>query len=191
MKIEIYDKFFHYNDILIELHPKVYDPAEDTFILLKALNVEKGNSVLEIGTGCGLIALECARIGANVVCTDINPYAIDLTKRNYERNKSYIQGSFEVRKGDLFSKVNKKEVFDIIIFNPPYLPTKKSDLIGGSGWFDVATNGGINGIEKTKLFIEDLSKYLKQSGHAYFVFSSLSNRNKLESFIKKRGFYNE
>lgn len=181
-------KYFHYKDLVIILHPEVYDPAEDTFLLIEAINVAKDDTVLEIGTGCGLIALECARQGANVICTDINPYAIDIAKQNYFKNKHLIKGSFEVRNGDLFSAVKQDEVFDIIIFNPPYLPTQKKDLVGGHGWFDVATNGGIDGIKITKRFIEGLPNFLKQTGHAFFVFSSLSDHKKLESHIKKIGF---
>ncbi|MCK4995751.1 MAG: hypothetical protein KAR55_02585, partial [Thermoplasmatales archaeon] len=61
---------FHYKSLLIETHSEVYDPAEDTYLLLDAIDIKKNDSVLEIGTGCGIIALECARIGANVICTD-------------------------------------------------------------------------------------------------------------------------
>lgn len=188
MKKDISTKIFHYNGLIIELHPEVYDPAEDTFLLINSLNVSRECSVLEIGTGCGLVALECARFGANVVCTDINPYSVELTMRNYNRNKDIIKGNFEVRKGYLFSPIKPKEEFDLIIFNPPYLPTKKNDLTKGSGWFDVATDGGIDGIKITSKFIDKLPNFLKQNGNAYFVFSSLSDSKKLERLIKRKKF---
>jgi len=182
------DRYFHFNELNIKLHPQVYNPAEDTFLLIDAIDIKKNESVLEIGTGCGIIALECARIGANVVCTDINPYAVNLTKKNYSINKSLIKGKFEVRKGDLFKPIKENEIFDIIIFNPPYLPTKRNELIGGSGWFDIATNGGIDGLKFTNNYIKMLHNYLKKDGRAYFVFSSLSNRIKLENFILETKF---
>ncbi len=188
MKEDLSTKFFHYKELYLEIHPEVYDPAEDSFLLIRALDLVKGSAVLEIGTGCGLIALECARVGANVVCTDINPYAVALAKRNYSRNKSLIKGSFEVRKGDLFRPIKEKEIFDVIIFNPPYLPTKKNELVGGSGWFDVATNGGLDGIKITTSFIDKLQLFLNEKGKAYFIFSSLSDSHTLESFIKKKKF---
>ena len=188
LKNDIKVKIFQYNGLKIELHPEVYDPAEDTFLLINSLDIFEGNFVLEIGTGCGLVALECARIGANVVCTDVNPYSVDLAKRNYNRNKHLIKGKFEVRKGYLFSPIKPNELFDLIIFNPPYLPTKENDLVGGAGWFDIATDGGFDGLKITSEFIDKLSSYLTQNGSAYFVFSSLSDRKKLESLIKKRKF---
>ena len=176
-------KSFHYKSLLIETHSEVYDPAEDTYLLLDAIDIKKNDSVLEIGTGCGIIALECARVGANVICTDVNPIAVELVKKNYMVNQGILNGNFEVRLGDLFSPLLSSETFDVIIFNPPYLPTKKDEHVGG--WYDVALNGGKFGLDVTIRFIEGLSKFLKKNGKAYFIFSSLSDKKKLEQIIKK------
>jgi len=176
-------KTFHYNELIIELHHEVYEASEDTFQLLESIEVNEDDTVLEIGTGCGLIALECARQGAKVVCTDINPYAIELVKRNYLRNQPMLKGTVEVRCGDLFSVLKSDERFDIAIFNPPYLPTRPEERIGGTGWFDAATDGGVDGLSLTKIFIEEVGKYLSKQGRAYFVFSSLSDRKKLDAYL--------
>ncbi len=176
-------KSFHYKSLLIETHSEVYDPAEDTYLLLDAIDIKKNDSVLEIGTGCGIIALECARIGANVICTDINPIAVELVKKNYMMNQSLLNGNFDIRLGDLFFPLLSSESFDVIIINPPYLPIKKDEHVGG--WYDVALNGGKFGLDVTKRFIEGLSKFLNKNGKAYFIFSSLSDKKKLDQVIKK------
>jgi len=177
------NKTFHYNGLAIELHSEIYEPAEDTFQILEVLDVNECDRVLEIGTGCGIIALECARRGAKAVCTDINPHAVELTQINYSKNLSLLKGNIEVRCGNLFSVVKPGELFDVVIFNPPYLPTCAKDRIGGSGWFDVATDGGATGLVVTKRFIEGLRKHLTKNGRAYFVFSSLSDRKKLDKYL--------
>jgi len=176
---------FHYKNLEIMLHPEVYEPSEDTFQLLESVQIKKDDKVFEIGTGTGLIALECCRIGSDVLCSDINPYAIEIAKKNFEINKSKLKGKLELRRGDLFSVLHPGETFDIIIFNPPYLPTKPSEIVGGSGWFDIATDGGIDGLDITKQFIQGLSSFLSEDGCAYFVFSSLSDRIKLDNCISK------
>jgi len=181
-------KSFTYKDLTIELNSEVYEPAEDTFQLLEAIELNGCEKVFEIGTGSGIIALDCCRHGANVVCSDVNPFAVKLARINYKNNISLMKGSFEVRCGDLFNVLKKDEVFDIIIFNPPYLPTKKSDLVGGSGWFDIATDGGVDGLRLTSRFIDGLKKHLSKSGRAYFIFSSLADRNKLEKYLIKKEF---
>jgi len=182
------NKSLTFKNLLIELHPEVYEPAEDTFLLADSIVISEGNSVFEVGSGSGLIALYCARLGANVVCCDINPFAVELIKKNFLVNQSLIRGSFNVRIGDLFSVLDSKDSFDVIIFNPPYLPTSKEELVGGSGWFDKAVSGGLNGLDVIERFIKQVSVFLKKNGKVYFVFSSLSNGEKLESIIKKNNF---
>ena len=178
-------KTFSYNDLVIELHSEVYNPAEDTFQLLEAIKVNDGDHVFEIGTGCGIIALACAQKGADVICSDVNPFAVELVKKNYMQNMKLLNGNFEVRLGDLFSVLSLGEKFDIIIFNPPYLPTKKDEKV--DRWFDTAVDGGISGLDVTTRFLEGLKDYLMPDGRAFFVFSSLSDRKKLEKIIAKNG----
>ena len=172
---------FHYKGLSIETNSEVYEPAEDTFLLLEAIEIDKKDKVLEIGTGCGIIGIESARRGAEVVCSDINPHAIRIAESNYKKNKDKLEGIIDFRQGDMFSILKNDEKFDKIIFNPPYLPTYSDDEVGG--WFDVATDGGRNGLKLIKRFIDNLDKYLKNNGHAYFVLSSLSNTKKLKYFL--------
>jgi len=174
---------FHYRDLTIELHLEVYDPAEDTFLLLDSLTIDPDDTVLELGTGCGLIALECARQGARVLCTDINPFAVKLICKNIERNRPSLKGSIDIRQGDLFSVLATEERFDVILFNPPYLPSTTKDK--SETWFDIATDGGRDGLKVTKRFLHDLPKHLTSSGKAYFIVSSLSPRETLERSLKK------
>ena len=188
MKKDTIGKRFQYKGLTIDLHPEVYDPAEDTFLLLEALNINPSNRVLELGTGCGVIGLYCASIGADVICSDINPFAVELVKKNYQQNLSLLKGNFEVRLGDLFSVLTMGDLFDIVIFNPPYLPTDSKDLVGKSGWFDKSVNGGVDGLKIIGRFIEEVGQYLKDNGCIYFVFSSLSDINILERIVSKSGF---
>ncbi len=81
------NKSFTFKDLTIELHPEVYEPAEDTFLLVDSIVVSEGDSVFEVGSGSGLIALYCASLGANVVCCDINPFAVELIKKNFLVNE--------------------------------------------------------------------------------------------------------
>lgn len=177
---------FHYLDLEIETHPRVYDPAEDTYLILDSLEFNSNDKIFEIGAGCGIISLYCAKLGADVVCSDINPFATDLVRENYEKNKDKIKGTIDIRQGDLFSVLKPDEKFEIIVFNPPYLPTKRDQRT--DGWFDKAVDGGIDGLSATKPFIEGLNKHLKKHGRAYFISSSLSDVKKLEKIISKNAF---
>jgi release factor glutamine methyltransferase len=71
-----------YNHIKFETCKQVYAPAEDTFLLADNLLVHKGDLVLEIGTGTGLVALNASKTASKVVATDINPHAIKCAQTN-------------------------------------------------------------------------------------------------------------
>jgi len=134
-----------------------------------------------------LISLECARLGANVVCSDINPYAINLIKENYYYNKVNLKGTIDVRFGSLFSVIKNNEKFDLIIFNPPYLPSDQGNILDKNDWINIATDGGCDGLDLINKFIENVKFFLKIKGRAYFVFSSLSDRNKLNNLLINYG----
>jgi release factor glutamine methyltransferase len=172
-----------YRDLNLHLHPQVYEPSEDTFLLLNALDVHSNEKVLEIGTGCGIITLECVRRGAQVISTDLNPHAVKLAQYNYQNNQSKLTGTIEFRQGDLFDVIQYHEVFDCILFNPPYLPTTDKERIGGDGWFDLAVDGGIDGLDVIKRFIGAFPRFLIPGGRAYLVFSTLAPKNKFKDSL--------
>lgn len=176
---------FHFNKLTIHLHPEVYEPADDTFQILDAIKISPKEKVFEPGTGCGIIALHCAYLGANVVCSDINPYAVELTRKNFMANKNLLCGNVDIRYGDLFSVLHSKELFNVIIFNPPYLPTSENERIGKTGWFDIATDGGHTGLEIIKRFIENVEKFLLPLGKAYLIISSLSKVDEIHHIFSK------
>jgi release factor glutamine methyltransferase len=176
---------FNFNGLTINTHKEVYDPAEDTFLLIESIKIKENHKVFEIGTGCGIIALYCSMKGANVVCSDINPYAIETTYYNYRINRKNLTGKFELRQGSLFEILKSNELFDIIIFNPPYLPTRKNELVRESEWFNKSVNGGFDGLDLIDVFVKKVDNYLVKKGYAFFIFSSLSNREKLDKIISK------
>jgi release factor glutamine methyltransferase len=178
------ETYFHFKNLKIFLNQNVYEPAEDTFLLLESLQIQPYQIILEIGAGTGIISLYCAKKKADVVCSDINPYAIKLIKKNIRVNQQKIYGKVEVRHGDLFSILDKNEFFDSIIFNPPYLPTRSEQKLGLSDWFCKSYDGGLNGLSTTNRFLEGLKFHLKNDGKAFFIISSLSNIKKLIKTFK-------
>jgi len=181
-------KSFQYNSLKINLHYEVYEPSEDTFLLLDSINVKTNQKVLEIGAGTGIISLYCAQKGATVICSDINPYATKIINKNKQENQKQLKGSIEVRTGDLFEIVQEKETFDIIIFNPPYLPTTKDEKKGISELYSKSFDGGPTGLMVTINFLKQLKPYLKKDGKAYFIYSSLSKKQQLEQTFKSLSF---
>lgn len=173
----------YYQDQKFKIHPEVYTPAEDSFLLADNLDMQKDEKVLEIGTGCGLLAILAAQEGAEVLATDINPKAIKCAEENTKAHE--VQGKTEFKLGDLFEPA-KGEKFDLIVFNPPYLPVPASEKQNselGKAW-----DGGPDGRKIIDRFLDKVENYLKPEGRFIFVQSSLSNAPKTLNKLEKKNF---
>jgi len=134
----------------------IYEPSADSFLLQKYVIKYAKGKVLDMGTGSGLQALTALKKTKDVLAVDINKEAVKHVK---EKGVKVVQS-------DLFSKVKGK--FDLIIFNPPYLPEdtledKESQLI---------TTGGKKGYEVLEKFLEQAKEHLTENGQILIVFSS-------------------
>lgn len=111
---------------LVQFDSVFWDP-DDTISLRKLIhqdNIADGRSVLEIGTGTGLLSLVCLQSGAkSVVATDINPAAAANAK--YNAAMLELDSNFDVRLVDpiepsAYSVIESDERFDLILSNPPW-----------------------------------------------------------------------
>ena len=166
-------------EIRIRTEDDIYRPAADTELLVRSIRLLEGDRVLEIGTGTGLVAIHCAKHGGKVTATDVCAEALDLTRENSVTNEVEL----DLREGDLFEPV--EGVFDVIIFNPPYLPTAPEDLTHTD--LDKALDGGPDGTKVTVQFLNGLPDHLAPEGRAYLVVSSLQDMGTIEAEIHKMG----
>lgn len=149
----------------------VYQPAEDSYLLNDILKKEiplliDENSdlrFLEIGSGSG-VHLETAR---ELGIKKENIFAVDIDEKSVLHCSSL---GFNCRRSDLFENVEGK--FDIIIFNPPYLPQDSREPCDSQ----TATTGGIKGCEIINRFLSEAKNYLKKDGKVYLITSSLSDK---------------
>ena len=169
----------------IKKHPNVYEPAEDSYMLCDNLLVKEGMSVLEIGTGSGVVAMYASRITDNITVTDINMDACLLAEENFKANG--IEG-IEVLFGNLFEPVGMRK-FDIILFNTPYLPTENDEVIEDN--LNYAFDGGLNGRRVIDLFLSDVNNHLNEGGIVQMIQSSLSGNGETLERLDREGFISE
>lgn len=147
----------------ISVDSEVYNPSDDSFLLLKVIEVKRDETLLDMGSGSGLIAIHAARAGAKVTATDLNPFAVDCIKRNAARNDARVS----VVQSDLFSNVSG--IFDVISFNPPYLPGARTS----TSWIEKAWSGGEEGGETAIRFLDDAWRHLAPGGRIFMILSSI------------------
>ena len=159
----------HFKDYVFVVDENVYKPAEDSFLFSENLQIEAGTRVLDMGTGCGILGIIAAK-EAEVVAVDLNPYAIRCARENARINN--VRSKMVFIQGDLFTFLNQKLSFDVVLFNAPYLPVGDSDL---DSWIGYAWAGGAIGRQVIERFISEVPKHLKPEGYVLMMQSSLAN----------------
>lgn len=176
-------KVAFYGKYKFEIFDGVYEPAEDSYLLADNLQVGYGDIVLDLGTGCGILGIIAAEKAKKVVAIDISPIAVKCARHNVKTNN--LLDKVDVRLGNLFQPLRSSEKFDLIIFNPPYLPKSSygdDDLISKT-W-----NGGKSGRDVIDKYLEDFDKYLKYKGNVQIVQSNFSNPCLTIRKFKDKGF---
>uniref|UniRef100_A0A2I2YRN2 Methyltransferase HEMK2 n=1 Tax=Gorilla gorilla gorilla TaxID=9595 RepID=A0A2I2YRN2_GORGO len=164
------------------LHGDVYEPAEDTFLLLDALQVAAAELAgveicLEIGAGSGVVsAFLASMIGpqALYMCTDVNPEAAACTLKTARCNKVHIQ--------PVITDVVK---FDLLVFNPFYVATPPEEV--GSHGIEAAWAAGRNGQEVMHRFFPLVPDLLSPKGLFYLVTIKENNPEEIWKIMKTKG----
>lgn len=164
-----------YMDKEITLMPGVYDPCDDTFLMLEAAleEVEDEDVVLEIGTGSGIISMFLADHARRVTATDINPHAVRCA---HENGVSVVQA-------DLLYGI--RGVFDLIVFNPPYLPVPEDERNGD--WLEKSWDGGSSGLDVINRFLDQAVEHLSLGGRVLITVSSLTDVNMVKNRLSSMG----
>lgn len=149
----------------------IYQPAEDSYLMSRILKekipgILENNpylKFLEIGAGSGIHLETASSIGIkkeNILSSDINISSVaHCTSLGY--NCVY---------SDLFENIYGK--YDLIIFNPPYLPEDSREPQDSR----LATTGGNKGDEIILRFLNDAKDYLEENGKIFLITSNLAEQ---------------
>ena len=157
--------------LALEITPNALIPRPDTETLVAAAleRIGPGARVADLGTGCGAIALAIAseRPGARILATDIDPACAELCRRNAARLElaaTEAGAGVAVVAADLFDGI--RDVFDVIVSNPPYVAANDPHLQRGDLRFEprVALDGGECGLRVIERLIREAPAHLPGGG---------------------------
>jgi len=164
----------------------IYSPSDDSYLLAESIkkylkNKNKKISILDMGSGSGIQAETCRKLGfENVTAADIDKEVVSFLKEKHF--KAVESNLFSAFKGRLNVKGNPVPLrFDLIIFNPPYLPEDKYDK-------EKDTSGGKEGFETILKFLKQAKTHLKKEGRIMLLFSSFSNPEKIKKEAGKLNY---
>lgn len=123
-------------------------------------------SMLDLGTGSGALAVSflyyCKE--ARGVAVDISEKALETAKTNGER--AGISDRVEFRRGDFLDALREDEQFDVILSNPPYIPSGDIDGLAEEVRREprIALDGGPDGLKFYRTLGEKAVRFLRPGG---------------------------
>lgn len=183
-----------YSHITSEDLEHIYEPAEDSFLLIDALEKDlvhiremKPSLCLEVGSGSGIVitALGSA-LGpqCRYVSTDINPHACNVTRETGRLNGLHIHSVCTDLVSDVIEDV--KGSVDILLFNPPYVVTPSEEV--GVGDLEYTWAGGKHGREVMDRFFPSIDSLLSPQGLFYLLVLKENDPADIEQVMSKLGF---
>ncbi|XP_032362153.1 methyltransferase N6AMT1 isoform X1 [Etheostoma spectabile] len=153
----------------------VYEPAEDSFLLIDALEKDADRLqlmspcvCLEVGSGSGVVSAFLASVvgpSALYLCTDVNPAAAQCTAKTASCNGVSLQPVNASLAECLLPRLSGK--VDVLLFNPPYVVTPSEEV--GSRGIEAAWAGGKRGREVTDRFLPVVAQLLSSKGLFYLI----------------------
>lgn len=167
---------YSYRGISVWVEPTVFPPfvTISTKLLLQFLETLPltDKKFLELGCGCGILAILAAKNGALVTASDINETALEALRKNALAN----QAAVSVVYADLFE--NLTGPFDIIFINPPYYP-KNAQSVAEKAWFC-----GENFEYFERLFAQ-LPGFITSGNAVYMILSEDCDIQKIKAIASK------
>lgn len=159
------------------VYPNTFWPFADSMPLVKHFTVAPGESVLDVGTGSGVIGIfACYRGASRVVGVDVNPAAVLSATHNLQMHG--FADTMAVLQSNLFEALGD-ERFDVITANLPFRNKPAHDLVAMSQWdTDFKTN---------IRFFEGVGRHLKPLGRIYFVQSNFGEMETVKRLAHAAG----
>ena len=130
--------------------------------------------LLDVGTGSGYVARRARKAGVEVVGSDLNPHACEHA----------ADLGVPVGRADLTTAF-RDDVFDVVAFNPPYLPEPEDS--GWGDWLETAITGGEDGRAVVEPFLDDVGRVLAPGGRVYLLVSTMTGPDEVREYAAVRG----
>jgi methylase of polypeptide subunit release factors len=158
----------------LALGPGVFRPTHTSRTLADAIEIEAGDTVIDVGCGSGVLAFVAAKLGAaRVIGCDLSSAAVEAASENAQRLG--LDGVCEFRQGDLLEPV-RDERADVLIGDVSGIP---DEIAAETGWFDDVPAGGPTGAELPAKFLRSIGDTLVPGGRLYLPTGTIQDENSI------------
>ena len=159
----------------LELWPDVFQPTSTSALLAETIDVQPGETVIDLGCGSGFFSILAAKRGAaKVYAVDVMPQAAALTQRNATRNG--VESRIEAFTGSLFEPLPGVRA-DLVIDDVSGIA---EDIARVTPWYPSSIpSGGPDGAEPTVAMLQRASDHLLPKGRLVFPVLSLANEQRI------------
>ena len=177
--------FFVDENVLIP-RPDTEILVEEVIKIAKKINAKK---ILDLCTGSGAIAISLAKYidKSNITAVDISDKALNVAKSNAKNNE--VEDRITFVESDLFKNL-KKEKYDIIVSNPPYIKKEVLKKLDKEVQKEpkLALDGGYDGLDFYRKIINKAEEYLKFNGYLCFEIG-YDQKEDVENLLKEQEKY--
>ena len=152
-----------------------FRPSTISSLLADALDFERGSTVVDVGTGSGILSIIAAKLGAErVFGVDAAEGTVEVGTANAEAHG--VSDRVVFAQGDMFDPLDPDLEADVVIGDVSGIP---DDIASASGWFPSGLAGGPTGAELPMRMIEESKRLLRKGGRLFLPTGSLQDETSI------------
>jgi release factor glutamine methyltransferase len=155
-------------------NPRLLGASE---FIARNIHVKPEDRVLDMGTGCGILAITAAQTNERVVAVDINSVAVQCAQENAQRNGfNYITFIHS----DLFSELDSDTKYDVILVHPPFTEGKPENIPSHEKY--------IPGNSFAARFFKEAKNHLEENGYILTIYPTYAGHERFRELARENGW---
>ncbi len=157
-------------DFELEVNSQIFPPSPHGSFFAENIKINKGDKVIDVGSGSGILGILSAKLGGAVCATDSDKDAVEITLKNAQKNKVEINAKI----GEYFEPF-EGEKFDVIIANLPQEIVHESYQKSIGDKLNKTISGGRDGNEQLLKMLDIAKNHMHEKSRLYIIVNTVTD----------------